>query len=390
MILVTEKHFDYIITGGGCAGLSLVYHLMQTPLKNKKILLIEKDVKRHNDRTWCFWEQEKNPFESLVYHRWQQMYFYSHDFAKKLNLSPFTYKMIRGIDFYQHINQQLAAHKNITHLQASVEHIRTMPDGALVKAGGQTYQGDWVFNSIRFAGDEKPSKADQHLLQHFKGWVVKTEQPFFNPEEAVLMDFRVEQHHDCRFVYVLPTDAHTALVEYTIFSEELLSTDAYDVALTNYLEHFLSLRNYHVVHKEFGVIPMTDRPFAAQQSPHIINIGTAGGLTKPSTGYTFLRIQKDTQALVQAMVSQGKPVRSQQKWHKRFDIYDSTLLQVMGRRLYSPEGVFTHLFKNNPEERVLRFLDEATSFWEEVKVAHSVPVSPFMQGMLYAFFRRIF
>lgn len=384
--MVSQKHYDYIITGGGCAGLSLVYHMLQTELKHKKILIIEKERKKWNDRTWCFWEKRANPFEKLVFHRWRHMYFYSDSFTKKLDLSPYEYKMIRSIDFYQHVDQEISLHQNVIRLQAAVEDVRDHNNEVEVLAGGKIYKGKWVFNSIRLDNEARLAGDHHYLLQHFKGWVVKTDQPFFNPEEAILMDFRVGQHDDCRFVYVLPTDAHTALVEYTVFSGKLLSHSDYDAALQHYMERFLALRDYTIEHEEFGVIPMTDMPYARQQGERIVNMGTAGGVTKPSTGYTFLRIQQDTRALVQNMLVEGKPVRKQIKWQKRFALYDGALLHVLAQRLYPADGVFAHLFKNNPTERVFKFLDEETSLWEEVKVANSVPRLAFMRGMWYASF----
>lgn len=384
--MAAQKHFDYIIAGGGCAGLSLVYHLLQAGLKDKEILIIEKDKKDHNDRTWCFWEKEVNPFEQLVFHRWQHMYFYGDGYDKQLNLSPYFYKMIRGADFYNYVNGVLTQHKNVSRLQEPVESIADREQGGEVVAGGIAFRGNWVFNSIP-AEHKKQITKYPYLLQHFKGWVVKTEKPTFNPAEATLMDFRVPQHGDCRFAYVLPTDTNTALVEYTVFSENLLPQQEYDAALYNYLKRFLVLQNYAIEHEEYGVIPMTSMPFARQAGRHIINIGTAGGLTKPSTGYTFLRIQQDTQKLAEHMTTTGKPLRYQSGWNHRFKVYDSALLHVIAGRLYPADGVFTHLFKNNPTDRILKFLDEETNFWEEIKVAGSVPRLPFVKGLLMALSR---
>ena len=97
-----QKHFDYIITGGGLAGISLLHYFLQSDLRDKKILLIDKSEKTENDRTWCFWEKEAGAFEFLVHHRWQHLNFYMPDFADALDIAPYTYKMIRGIDFYNY------------------------------------------------------------------------------------------------------------------------------------------------------------------------------------------------------------------------------------------------------------------------------------------------
>jgi len=58
-----NKVYDYIIAGGGCAGLSLVMRMLKEPqLSTKKILIIDKDSKQLNDRTWCYWEKGEGFF----------------------------------------------------------------------------------------------------------------------------------------------------------------------------------------------------------------------------------------------------------------------------------------------------------------------------------------
>src|SRR3954469_9044879 len=95
--------YDYIIAGAGCAGLSLAMHMIESASFNdKRVLLLDLDPKRSNDRTWCFWQKEAGLFESIVCRQWQQLWFHGTQFSKKLDLSPYSYKMIRGIDFYDH------------------------------------------------------------------------------------------------------------------------------------------------------------------------------------------------------------------------------------------------------------------------------------------------
>ena len=49
------KEFDYIIVGGGCAGLSLAYELeINEKLKNKTLAIIEPRAEYKKDKTWSF------------------------------------------------------------------------------------------------------------------------------------------------------------------------------------------------------------------------------------------------------------------------------------------------------------------------------------------------
>ena len=58
--------YDYIIAGGGCAGLSLAYHITLSGNKSK-ILILESSAKNENDRTWAFWKDYQLPFEQIIY-----------------------------------------------------------------------------------------------------------------------------------------------------------------------------------------------------------------------------------------------------------------------------------------------------------------------------------
>ena len=80
-----RQEYDYIIAGTGCAGLSLAVHMIQSGrFGNKKILLVDRDEKQKNDRTWCFWETEPGLFDSIVYKRWVSAWFYGQEFSRKL------------------------------------------------------------------------------------------------------------------------------------------------------------------------------------------------------------------------------------------------------------------------------------------------------------------
>lgn len=376
--------YDYIIAGGGASGLSLLHHILQSRLSDKSILIIDKENKAHNDRTWCFWELGINPFEEIVYHRWDALKFHSPSFSNTLELHPYNYKMIRGIDFYRYVKEEAAKYPNVHFLQAEISELEDQNGQALISAGGKQFYGKFIFNSLRSPSEQQKAENNNYLLQHFKGWVIKTPAPFFDPGQATLMDFRVDQDGDCRFVYVLPTDRQTALVEYTLFSDQLLNEEAYDQALISYLRDFFQLDDYTIEHEEFGIIPMTDMAYPPDEGQHIVNIGTAGGITKPSTGYTFMRIQQDSIQIVDRLLKGKNPHRKPSAWQQRFMLYDSTLLNVMTKGSLPARDIFTSLFKNNPPQRVFKFLDEQTTFWEEIKVANSVPTLPFLKGFTRA------
>jgi lycopene beta-cyclase len=375
-----QKRYDYIIAGAGCAGLSLAYYLSQSSLKNKSVLLIDKQLKVVNDRTWCFWEKGLNDLETIVCCKWPQVYFHGTNFSAALNLAPYQYKMIRSIDFYQFVQQAIARQPNIEFLLGNISQVTSHATGASVEVEGVSYQADYLFNSLYNVEKQDKKPGHHYLLQHFKGWEIETPEPYFDTSIATLMDFRIAQHEHTRFVYVLPLDAHRALVEFTVFSDNLLSKASYDQELTDYIRNFIKLDTYTIRHQEFGVIPMNDHPFQTYEGKHIINIGTAGGQTKASTGYTFLRIQQQIKSIVKTLLATGKPYMDTSA-SNRFKLYDSMLLNIMAKNRYSGKDIFTKLFQKNAAGTILKFLDEDTHFSEELKIMSTTPYKPFILAL---------
>ncbi len=374
-------HYHYIITGAGCAGSSLLMRMMQNPFfADKKILVIDKSPKTENDRTWCFWEKDAGIFESLIHHSWQQAEFFSNFFSATLTLSPYRYKMIRGIDLYSFVQNESARHNNIEWRYERVLSITSTNSIATVMLETGSLTADYVFNSILFEPFSIP--AGKHFLwQHFYGWMIQTTTPCFNPQTATLMDFRVSQEQGTTFMYVMPTSATTALVEYTLFTEKLLEKEAYEKALEKYIAATLGISAYAVSHKEVGKIPMTNTHFPKQDG-RIVYIGIAGGQAKGSSGYAFQFIQKRTKQIIQSLIEQQPLLSTYSFTDKKFALYDSVLLHILHYHKMEGAEIFARIFKGNPAERVLRFLDNETHVWDDLQIMRSMPTAIFLPAAL--------
>jgi lycopene beta-cyclase len=377
--------YDYLIAGGGAAGLSLVYHLGQAGLQGRRVLLIDQERKAKNDRTWCFWEAGAGPFEPVVARSWSHLWLHGGRRSERLSIAPYRYKLIQGGDFYRFMDDWLTGQPNVTRLQGRVEALGERPGGAAVTVDGRTYTGDWAFTSIPATTTPPPGYAA--WLQHFKGWVITAPRPVFDPEAATFMDFRVAQGSHVRFVYVLPYDAHTALVEDTYFSPAVLPQEVYDAGLRGYIAEQLGLDRYEIGHVEYGVIPMTDMPFPRRPSPHVMAIGTAGGMTKASTGYTFQRIQRQSRRIAASLAATGQPFYPDPGL-SRHALMDSVLLNVLDTGRVEGKAFFTRLFERNSIQRVLRFLDEESSPLEDLALMATVDIPAFTSGTLDVLARR--
>ena len=369
--------YDYIIAGSGCAGLSLLYRLLKTPLlQDKSILVIDQDHKKSNDRTWCFWEKSPGLFESIVHAKWNKLEFLSTEFKKELNLESYTYKMIQGIDFYNFVINYAKKFKNVSFVQETINSIDNIDKKAVLKTTKNRYTANYIFNSTNLFN---PKINEQNsLLQHFKGWIIKTEKPVFNPEIGRLMDFRVSQENGATFMYVLPTSTTEALVEYTLFSPRVLDKEVYTLALKKYIKEELAIDNYTLIHEEFGVIPMSLAKFEQNPKLNVINIGTSGGYTKASSGYTFQFIQKNIIEIINNLVEGNNIIHPTSFKNKYYQWVDRTLLDVLLSNKLTGKDVFTQMFQKVPVERILAFLGNESSFLEDLLIFKSFPVKPFL------------
>lgn len=379
------NHYDYIIIGAGASGLLLADAMgSDVFFTDKRILLLDKDAKKTNDRTWCFWEKGEGQFEAIVHKEWESIHFEGQTFSKRTNISPYSYKMIRGIDFYNHFLQRIKSYSNITFKQEKVEQVQETKAEVTVQTLGNTYSANYIFSSLfdyRMATQQQKYPV---LQQHFVGWVIKTSAPVFDANQVTYMDFSVPQKGNTRFMYVLPYTSDTALIEYTLFSEELLEKTEYEEALKDYISKTYSCATYEILETEAGSIPMTCYDFRQHHTQRIRQIGTAGGWAKPSTGYTLMSTAKKIPKLI-ALIKKGKPLQPLNLKHK-FWYYDLLFLDVLHSDNAIGHEIFQALFKARSAQMVFKFLDEETNIWEDFTYINSCPKRPFIK----AFFKRIF
>ncbi len=370
------KRYDYIIAGAGCAGLSLLCRMIVSgAFRDKKILLIDKEISRSNDRTWCFWEKGAGLFDQIVFRKWSRLQFHSEAVSVSMDISPYEYKMIRGIDFYDHCFRIIASEPGVERMYGETTAVREEGSKAVVEVNGEVYEASYVFNSIPGPATQQPGR--HYLVQHFKGWRIETAAPAFDAGTAALMDFRTDQQYGPCFIYLLPFNEREAMVECTFFTKDLVPEDVYTRHLREYLARFYARHTYVIHEEEYGVIPMTNHSYPRSQR-RVIPIGTAAGWTKPSTGYTFQFIQRYTEQLVKSLMQQ-KPIRAFRP-PARFAFYDSVMLAVLVRNQLQAPEIFAELFKNNHPVSVLRFLENRSSLAEEFRIINSLPKGPFLKA----------
>lgn len=399
--------YDYIIAGAGAAGLSLLHYLMEAPsLVSKSILVIDKSFQKTNDRTWCFWDKNISSFENLVKNRWDTISIHAEGFDKELPTTPFSYKMIQGIDFYNAVLSKAKTKTNIHFQEATILDITAIDStnpskGAKVEWEGSAAIGQYVFSSLLpFQMNQLATAAvysnslqssvhsknkSPFLWQHFKGRVVQFDTPVFNKAIAKLMDFNVPQQGATAFMYQLPLNEKEALVEYTIFSENVLAISQYDEVLDAYLAKAFPGATYITKHDEIGAIPMTQIELASTQAP-IYTIGALGAAIKASTGYAFQFIQEQCKNIV-TQLELGLPLQT--KVHNtRHQFYDAVLLHVLFYHKMKGAEIFKRIFAKNEAATVFKFLSNTSTIMEDIKIMRSLPTSIFLPAAIKVLLRR--
>ena len=343
----------------------------------KSIAIIDQNLQKGNDRTWCFWETTPDIFEDVVSYTWPSILVKGNGLDTPIDIAPYTYKKVESSDLYAFAKAELSQHSNITFIEALIGNVATSTDSASVVTNIGEFLAATVLNGIYKPEVLEKQTQKAVLQQHFIGWFVKTKEAVFNPRVATYMDFSIPQRGNCRFMYVLPTSHNEALLEYTLFSKELLFKTEYEEAIKTYLDD-LGVSDYEVVGREQGSIPMTTYDFTQHNTEHVLHIGTAGGWTKASTGYTFKHTIKKSEVLISFLKS-GKPLTTY-SLKNRWAFYDNVLLEVLAKRNDQGASIFTRMFKKGKAAHIFRFLDEESSYTDELEVVLSAPKIPFMKA----------
>ncbi len=381
-----RDEYGFVILGAGCSGLSLCHYLLEEGV-DAPILILDRRTSFGDDRTWCFWDVEPTPFTHLAHKEWNSWSFSSQGGSVAQTTSRYPYKCLAGRDFYEHALARLAESPNVT-VRLGEEARGLVEEGGRVSvetAAGEVRAGH-VFDGRGLPPGspvfEEARRRSVWVPQEFLGRRIRTEREVFDPDRCTLMDFSVDQSRGLRFAYVLPTGEREALVENVYLSEAGASRDEHREEIGAYLEDAYGLGpgEYEVVGEERGYIPMTDHPFPRRLGERVHSIGMLGGEMRPSTGYTFLRIQRYCRKLAAAVASGTEPP---EKVHpRRLDLLDGIFLRFMRSRPEDCPEVYRKMFAGVPPDALVRFLTEKSTPLDEARLIRALPKKPFLAIVL--------
>lgn len=376
------KTYDIIIAGAGLSGLSLAWHLAVGGYKGS-VLLIDRTFAPHNNKTWCYWSKDSPFFPDIIYKKWRKSFFSAYTFEGFLYMQDYQYYCIRESDFKEYVLRELRKHSNFHLLEEGILDISGgKKKGVLVTKNSETYVASQVFQSIIKPESAKKENLKYPLVQHFLGMEIRGAAGTFDSETFVIMDVDEFYEDGFAFMYVLPYSHDTALIEYTIFSEKALKKKFYRKKIKEYIFDIYGLDkgDYEILRKEFGKIPMDDRAFEPILDSNVYNIGTIGGFSKPSTGYTFTRVQKYSSKLAHAIIN-NNPLPLDAPSKVRYRYYDLLLLHILSNSVPESRRVFMNLFKNNSIDKIFDFLNEEATIIDDLKIMASVPYTPFLKAI---------
>ena len=352
------KEFDYVIIGGGCAGLSLAYELeINNKLKDKTLAIIELREEYKRDKTWSFWKVFDHSFEDCVIKSWNNFTINTSEGSQELKNEKYPYQSIDSGKFYEKINLKLSKNPNINFFR-NLNEIKS--------------ENSFIFNSV--IKDELDKSG---LWQHFQGVEIETSKDIFDDEILNLMDFNCDQRNDVHFFYTLPLSKNKALIETTWLSNlEDQSLMDYDLQLENYIKNNLGIKNYKINFTEKGAIPLF-YPFFKNEN-QMINIGSAGGMTRLSTGYTFLNIQEHSRYIAKNFDKIEKIKTF--NLGKKYQFLDKIFLRVLEKYPEKMPKIFSEMFKA-PPDTVIKFLSNKSSIFQDINIISKMPTFIFIKAL---------
>ena len=352
------KEFDYIILGGGCAGLSLAYELdINKKLNDKTLAIVETRDEYKRDKTWSFWKVTDHNFDDCVIKSWNNFSINSKLGSHEIINKEYPYQTIDSGLFYKKILNKIKQNKNI-HFFKNTDQINL--------------DNSFIFNSI-------PSKVDcqANLWQHFKGIEIETQKDIFDDEIFNLMDFDCDQRDNVHFFYTLPFSKNKALIETTWLSKmDDKTLNDYDIQLEKYIKETLKIKNYKINYQEEGAIPLFYPSINSEKNK--INIGSAGGMTRLSTGYTFLNIQDHSKYITDNI----ETIRKTKAYHigKKYAFLDNIFLNVLKNNPDKMPKIFLNMFKAS-SKTVIKFLSNKSSIFEDLEIILKMPKWIFIKNI---------
>ena len=366
---------DVVILGGGCSGLSLAVALVERA-PNLRIKVLEGRAQYRRDRTWCFWNTAPHPFSAGVTRRWSDWRVRWAGLEARQHSRRYAYEHLPADRFYDIATGRLREAGQELAMEVQVRTVRQTNRICETETDRGVLRSHWVFDSRpRNAQEVQPV-----LAQRFVGWQIRTEHPCFDDSIVDLMDFQSSMDPSrTMFYYMLPFSPTEALIEATYLDVPVLPAADAEAALRDHVEQLCGA-GYEVLYREAATLPMGERCAPTRPSGPVVDIGARGGRIKASSGYGFMRMQRQSTALAVAL---ARGTTLPQSYEPRFyGALDTIFLQALQRSPERAPSYFLSMFRHLSPETLVRFLSETASAREVLQVVLTLPKLDFLKAAM--------
>ncbi|NQW93308.1 MAG: hypothetical protein HQ446_04645 [Polaromonas sp.] len=386
--MTTVADFDLVILGGGCAGLSLATELAHLGGASPHALVLESKQTYSHDRTWCYFKDPEAASRTDVQHAWQSMRVASGAGSIAFDCGASRYEMVNAGQFYKNAQAIIGQSGNVE-----------LKMGVVVTTPPEKQDDLWRIDTdvgtlySRYVVDTRPTQLPQRdgakLWQSFYGEEIECEVDTFDLACGDLMDFAAAHACGARqalpdavcFVYVLPTTAKRALVEFTVFGPDPLPPEMLHALHAKTLARRLGGVAFSVLRSEHGVLPMGAAPLVSARDASYVVAGLTAGGARPSSGYAFARIQRWASRCAFSLATGNGPLgHAPDSFIQR--TMDAVFLKLVRARPDLAPDLFVALFAGTDTQSVIRFLSDRATLWDYVRVAASLLPGPLLRAML--------
>jgi lycopene beta-cyclase len=334
------------------------------------------------------WTDKPLKHKDIVKKVWTNARFVSPDGEEcTKDMGTYSYQQIRSLQFYDKLLNPLFESPNVDIKYTEVLEVHEGSHHTEIKTKDGIERAKMVFDSrIDFRNYTPPAIDDyNYATQHFYGYFIETNDPVFDGDTFTMMDFSYPaDENEFGFVYVLPYDSTSALVELTYFSNNLKSDEEYSQKLEEYIANNITSQ-YKILEVEKNKIPMLDKQIPRHQKGRILKIGTNGGMTKVSTGYTFTRVMADSLKTADFLQSNPETFKGFELI-KKVPLHDRIILTVLLKEPMVGMKLFYKLFNELKPEVFFGFLDDKLNIFQLLSIYIKAPIFKFTKYALKTIF----
>lgn len=374
---------DFLVLGGGCAGLSLAQRLAALGDACPKVLILEKRTDYTNDRTWCFWSDGGASLDHSITHEWRWLKLRSAEKTVLFDCGRNAYQMVAASDFYE---QALQAVGDCSTMRLARGYTAT--GGVTRTPAGFTVSSSLGQITAKQVVDTRPMAQAAvglaTLWQSFYGHEIHCEAAVFTPHAAELMDFTAGVAGQIPFTYALPITAHRALVEATVFGPCPLAPAMLTSQLDSAVQRYTKGHTWSVLRSENGILPMGLTGGPGHQAAGHVTVGVMAGSARASSGFAFQRIQRWADECA-AAIAAGLPPTGHRADPWLVQVMDALFLHVLRAAPQAAPGLFLSLFERTDSASLIRFMSGNSTLRDCLRVMKALPAGQFMRQLLSRF-----